>query len=182
MPILQSMSIVLLGYRGSGKTTVGRLLAGRTGRAFIDTDEQIVRRAGMTIKEIFECDGEQRFRDIESTVLDEVLRESDAVIALGGGAILRPANRQALRRSGHTCIYLAADATTLHARIHADPGTAQNRPALTQLGGGIEEVRKVLQQREGLYQEVMTQKIDVATLSAAQVVDQIVNGKTPSQG
>ena len=93
-------SIVLIGMMGSGKTTCGRMLARRLGREFIDTDAVIVERAGMSIAEIFSTRGETAFRDMESELCRELSDRCDAVIATGGGMILRPENAAALKAHG----------------------------------------------------------------------------------
>ena len=164
------MGIALIGYRGSGKTSVGRRLAERRGFAFVDADAELVRRAGRSIRDIFEQQGEGAFRDLESAVLDDVLKLPAAILSLGGGVILREANRKRLIESGLARVYLRADAQTLHDRIHADPATAANRPALTHLGGGVEEIQTLLAAREPLYREVATHELDVTGLTVDEVV------------
>jgi shikimate kinase len=168
------MSIVLIGYRGSGKTTVGRLLAIRLGWAFVDCDERIVASANQSIKEIFETGGEPRFRELESAALQQIMTLENHVLSLGGGAILRPENRDRITRSVHTVIYLQADPAELHRRIHTDTATAANRPALTKLGGGIDEIRSVLATREPIYRQVATATVDVTAKSPEEVVEEIV--------
>src|SRR2546423_802949 len=118
------MSVFLMGYRGSGKTTIGKRLADRLWQKFVDTDEMIIKRAGMTIKEIFEQQGEEKFRDLETDVMKEVSQLDDHVVALGGGAVLREQNRAALKSKPHKLIYLRCDAKVLRDRIHGDPNTA----------------------------------------------------------
>lgn len=169
-----AMQIVLIGYRGSGKTSVGQRLAGRLGLAFVDADEELIRRAGRSIRDLFEQSGEAVFRDLESGVLADLLARPDTVISLGGGVILREANRRRLVESGAKRVYLHADAETLHWRIHADPGTAANRPALTPLGGGVDEIRTLLAAREPLYREVATHELDVSGLNVDEVVEQLM--------
>ncbi len=166
------VSIILIGYRGSGKTTVGRLLAGRLGKKFVDADDLIVMRAGQSIREIFSAGGEQAFRKLEMEVISGLVKEVDAVIALGGGAVTREENRKAL--AGHKIVYLRCDASELHRRISSDPGTSDNRPSLTALGGGIDEIEALLRQREPIYTAVMSETIDVTGLSVEQVVDRIM--------
>ncbi len=95
-------NIVLIGMMGSGKTTCGRLLAQRLDRAFVDCDELIEQFTGRTIPEIFETDGEDAFRGLESQVIREVSAQRDLVVATGGGAVLRQANVAALRKNGVT--------------------------------------------------------------------------------
>src|SRR5438105_407154 len=130
------MTLCLIGYRGSGKTTTGRLLAGRLSLTFVDTDEWIVRQAGKTIKEIFEQSGEQAFRDIETRVVREVCQLDDVVISFGGGALDREENREAVKDAGRKLIYLRCAPAELLRRIRNDPQTAAARPNLTSLGGG----------------------------------------------
>jgi shikimate kinase len=168
------MSIFLIGYRGSGKTTIGRKLADRLWQTFVDTDELIVRKAGKSIREIFEQDGEATFRDLETEIVREVALLSDHVVALGGGAVLREENRAALKKDGHKVIYLKCDPEEVHRRIHADQTTADMRPSLTNLGGGIEEIRKVLAEREPIYRQTMTAELDVTHLSPEDAVVYIV--------
>lgn len=166
-----SVSIVLIGYRGSGKTTIGRRLADRLWWKFVDSDEQIVARAGKTIREIFEQQGEPAFRDLEAQVIANALKLSDHVISLGGGAVLREETREAINRSGHPTIYLKCEPTVLHERITADAATAENRPALTNLGGSVQEIVKLLEFREPLYRQTMTAELDVTNQS----IDDAVN-------
>lgn len=168
------MSIVLIGYRGSGKTTIGQKLADRLWQDFIDTDVLIVQRAGKSIKEIFEQEGEPRFRDLESQVVKEVCQLSEVVISLGGGAILREENRQVIAQGGHKVIYLRCEAGVLHQRIQADAATQAMRPNLTHLGGGIDEIKSVLAEREPIYRQVMTAELDVTNLSVEDAVVYIV--------
>jgi shikimate kinase len=164
--------MILLGYRGSGKTTIGRRLAEQMSMPLVDTDDLIVARAQQTIREIFEQKGESHFRDLESLAVRDAC-ESSAIIALGGGAVLREENRDRLIASPHRRIFLRCEAQSLHQRIHADPRTAQNRPSLTHLGGGIDEIRALLAIREPLYRAVMTDELDVTDLSIDDAVEQL---------
>lgn len=174
------MNIILIGYRGSGKTTVGKLLAEKLHRTFVDTDALLVARAGKSIKEIFEAPppagGEKVFRDLESQIIAEVAAKDHQVIATGGGALLRPENAACVKRSGKV-IYLAADAATLLARIQADPTTAANRPTLTQggiAGGSLAEIQSLLSVREPIYKAAADLIADVAAKTPAQIVDAIL--------
>jgi shikimate kinase len=168
------MSVILIGYRGSGKSTVGRKLADRLWQTFVDLDELIVRRAGRTIREIFEQDGEAAFRDLETAALREVLPLQDHVMALGGGAVLREENRRAIAASGHRVIYLRCEPEVLARRIAADPNTAASRPALTSAGSSVDEVQRVLAEREPLYRATMHGELDVTNLSADDAVVYLV--------
>lgn len=168
------MSVGLIGYRGSGKTTIGKKLADQLWQTFVDVDERIVARAGKSIKEIFEQVGEPRFREIESAVIKDVCALSEHIIALGGGSLLREENRTALRDAGMQLIYLKCDVDELHRRIHSDPATAANRPSLTHLGGGVEEIRKLLDEREPIYREMMRAELDVTHLTPDEAAVRLV--------
>lgn len=169
-----TMSIVLIGYRGSGKTTLGRLLAQRLLIEFVDCDDLIVAKAGKSIREIFSQDGEKTFRDLETQVLREVLSRPDHVIGLGGGAVVREENRKILSGAGHTVVHLYCQPEELLRRIQQDPGTSDNRPNLTSLGGGIEEIRTLLSQREPIYRSAMTAELDVTHLTPDEAVVRIL--------
>jgi shikimate kinase len=168
------MSIVLVGYRGSGKSTIGTMLADRLAKSFVDVDLLIVERARKTIAEIFAEDGEPFFRDIESEVVKQVSTMPDQIIGLGGGTLGREINRQVIRDAGHRVIYLRCDPAELHKRIQSDLKSAATRPNLTSLGGGIEEITKMVAQREPLYRDAMHFEIDVTHLTPDEAVAQIV--------
>src|SRR5690348_15349689 len=100
------MSIGLIGYRGSGKTTLGTRLADRLWPKFVDTDQLVTESAGKSIKEIFEQDGEERFRDLETEAVLKVCERPEVVIGFGGGALDREENRQAIAKASLKLIYL----------------------------------------------------------------------------
>lgn len=171
------MSVVLLGYRGSGKTTVGKKLAARLWQSFVDTDALVTKAAGKTIAEIFATDGEPRFRDLEEQAVLDALALQDHVISLGGGAVLREATRDRLKASGRKRIYLRCDPQVLSQRIAADPHSATNRPTLTAGGASpsdVGEIERLLALREPLYRDVMTSELDVTNLSVDEAVVYIV--------
>jgi shikimate kinase len=169
-----TMSLFLIGYRGSGKTTVGQHVARRLKLEFADSDSIVTAAADMTIKEIFEKHGEDYFRTLETAAVKDLCNWVDAVIALGGGAVMREVNRQAIRDSGFPVIYLHADAQTLHDRIHGDPQTQATRPSLTHLGGSVDEVKELLAKRLPIYREMCTHEIDVTDLSIKEAADRVV--------
>lgn len=137
--------VAIIGYMGSGKTTVGRLLARRTGREFVDLDAEIAHKAGRTIPEIFAEGGEDRFRDLEREALASAMERPDpAVISCGGGAIVRPENRAALR--GAPTVFLAEDVEVLYSRTRGP-----DRPLR---GGSREDFARRYAERLPLYREV----------------------------
>jgi shikimate kinase len=159
------MSVVLIGYRASGKTTVGRMVAERLGHGFADSDDWIVRRAGRPIRQIFAEMGEAGFRDLESAAVREIALLDNHILAVGGGALGRPENVSALKERMHRFVYLRCQPSELLRRIEADPASSTARPALSHLGGGIEEIEMILAQREPLWRSVMHAELDVSDLS-----------------
>jgi shikimate kinase len=145
--------LVLIGYRGTGKSTVGRLVAERLARPFLDTDAEIEARAGRTIASLFREGGEATFRDWEErTLADLTAGNAGAVLATGGGAVLRETHRRRLRRFGFVA-WLTADPTELARRLEADGAGLAARPALT-AAGTLDEITQVLQARSPLYAEL----------------------------
>jgi len=146
------MKIRLMGYRCSGKSSVGRALALELGVPFWDTDRVLESRVGKSIQDMVAYEGWESFRAMEREVLMELLEMEPAVLALGGGAVLDPINRLALRQQGLN-VWLVASAQTILERMAQDPESPLRRPALTSLGPE-EEVRSLLREREPLYREV----------------------------
>src|SRR3990170_1292662 len=121
------LNIILIGFRGTGKTTIGKMLAQRLGKEFVDADEYLEQKEGKTIKDIFSEGGEKLFREIETQIIAELCRLDNRVVATGGGAILREENVRALRKSG-IIILLEADADTIYERIHKNTLVEHRRP------------------------------------------------------
>jgi shikimate kinase len=119
------MQVFLIGLMGAGKTTVGKLLATRLGCDWLDSDKVLEQRCGVSVREIFELEGESSFRDREQRILDELTQQPKLVLSTGGGIVLRQANRQALRTRG-TVVYLDADPHELWLRTRHD----KSRPIL----------------------------------------------------
>lgn len=159
------MSIVLIGYRGCGKTSIGRKLADRLWQPFVDTDDLVVKKAGKNIKDIFAQDGEERFRQLEAEAIKDAAKLQEHVIALGGGGATRKENVKVLRDAGHKLIYLRCEPAELFRRIQMDPNTGTSRPALTAKGGGIEEIAAVMAEREPAYRAAAQAELDVTHLS-----------------
>jgi len=166
------MNLVLIGYRGTGKTTTARLLAERLGWPWFDADDQIELFAGKAIAQIFSDDGEPAFRQWESQVVAELAERSQCVLALGGGAVMRPENRQAISRQGKI-VWLRASAETIWQRIQADPTTLGRRPNLT-AHGGITEIIATLDERSPIYRQCAELEVDTTGKTPAQVADAIL--------
>lgn len=149
---------------GAGKTTVGRQLARRMARNFIDADHEIEARTGVRIPLIFDIEGEQGFRERESKVIAELAERNDQVVATGGGAVLRAENRAALRQGG-TVIYLNASPRLLFERTRLDP----NRPLL-QVDDPQKKLEELYAQRDPLYREVADIVVDTVGGSVVQLV------------
>jgi shikimate kinase len=159
--------IVLVGFMGTGKSTVSRLLADRLGIERIDLDEEIEREAGCSIAELFDTRGEPHFRDLESAVLARLLAsERPLVLATGGGAVLRGENRDAMMRSSFVAA-LTASPERIIERVAGD----SSRPLLR---GGVEErVRKLMAERRTAY-DFAHIKIDTTDLLPEEVADRIL--------
>ena len=141
------MNLVLIGYRGTGKSTVGKVLAARLGRRIVSTDREIIRRAGSSIPEIVAAHGWDHFRDLESAVCKDLAGQDDLVIDTGGGAILRQQNVDVFKRNGRL-FWLTASVETIAARIGGD----SQRPSLTGTKSHVDEIRDVLTERTPKYQ------------------------------
>ncbi len=169
------MNLILIGYRGSGKTSVGRLLSDKLQRAFFDVDDLTCQRFGMdSIAEIWQRHGESRWREMEVEVTRELCGRDHVVIGLGGGTLMQPGARQAVEDANALRIYLHADATELHRRIAGDTRSSATRPNLTNLGGGVAEIEHVLKQRGPVYEAVADHVVEVSRLSVAQVANEIL--------
>ena len=155
---------------GAGKTTIGQRLADRLWRKFVDIDDVIIRNAGKSIKEIFEQDGEDHFRALETAALRECLANREHVLGLGGGTLGREENRRMLRDARVHIVYLRCDVQELLRRVQADPNSAANRPALTGLGGGLDEISFKLAEREPVYREMANAELDVTRMTPDEVV------------
>ncbi len=166
------MNVVLIGYRGTGKTTVAQQLALRLGWDWVDADVEIELRAGKSIAAIFADDGEPAFRDLESQVLAAMIGRERIVLAAGGGVVLREENRRLLKTAGKV-VWLKADVATILARVAGDQTTAGRRPQLTTAGGEA-EVRQLLAQRTPLYRDLADLEIDTEGRTPAEIVEEIV--------
>lgn len=144
----QSGNLILVGMMGSGKTTMGRALARHLGKAFVDSDEEIQRRTGVTIPHIFDIEGEAGFRQREMAAICALVGRDNMVLATGGGAVLLEQNRELLQQNG-IVIYLNASAHDLWQRTRHD----RNRPLL-QTADPHAKLTELFQQRDPLYRQV----------------------------
>lgn len=166
--------LFLTGYRGTGKSTVAQILARRLSLPLWDVDREIESRSGTTIKSIFASEGELVFRQIEAEAVRDLASKEQAVIALGGGVILRDENRQVIRQNG-LCVWLTASPETLAARIQGDAGSRENRPALTSAESIIDEVRTVLNDRIRYYTEAADIECSTESRTPQAVSNQIAS-------
>ncbi len=163
------MNLVLIGYRGTGKSTVGKILARKLGRTVVSTDAEIVKRANLSVPDIVKQFGWDHFRDLESAVCRDVAAQDQLIIDTGGGAILRPENVEVLRKTG-TLIWLTATVETITRRIGGDT----QRPSLTGTKSFIDEIREVLNERTPKYQAAAANVVPTDGISSAQVADRIL--------
>lgn len=161
---MSSGNLFLVGLMGAGKTTVGKLLSKHLGKRFIDADHEIEQRTGVKISVIFELEGEEGFRAREEVVIGDLTQQADIVLATGGGAILREANRHALRNRG-TVIYLRASADDLWRRTRND----KNRPLL-QTENPRAKLQELLNQRDPLYRETAHLIVDTGEQNVQKLV------------
>lgn len=153
---------------GSGKSTVGRQLARRLGLPFRDSDHEIEQRIGCPIREFFEREGETAFRDVEEAVLQELTQAQPGVLATGGGAVLRPANRERLRQAGQV-IYLRSTPEELFRRLRHD----SHRPLL-QVPDPMGRLRNLYEERDPLYRETCHFTIETGRPSVPTLVNMIL--------
>jgi shikimate kinase len=165
-------NIALIGYRGTGKTTVAQWLATRLGWDWVDADVEVELRAGKSIAAIFADDGEPAFRDLESVVVEELCGRSLTVLALGGGAVQRESNRQEIKKCG-AVVWLQASVETIQERIAADPATAARRPNLIGAGGRA-EIERLLAQRTPNYRACATLEVDTDNKTPTEIADEIL--------
>lgn len=161
------MTISLIGLPGSGKSTVGRQLARRLKLPFFDSDQVIEEQLGCTIREYFEREGEEPFRDVEEAVVDQLTQKATGILSTGGGVVLRPANRLHLRERGQV-IYLNSSPDELYRRLRHDV----NRPLL-QVADPLGRLRDLHTVRDPLYRATAHFIIDTGRPSVATLVNMI---------
>lgn len=162
------LSIIFVGLPGSGKTTIGRQLARRWGLAFVDSDHVIEQRTECSIRAFFAREGEDSFRDLEQQVIDDLTRSHGGVIATGGGAVLRQANRLHMRERGQV-IYLRSSPEDVFRRVRHDTA----RPLL-QVDDPLQRLRALFEMRDPLYRDAAHFVIETGRPSVAMLVNMIV--------
>lgn len=160
--------VALVGLPGSGKSTVGRQLARRLGRPFIDTDQVIEQRVGLSIREYFEREGEESFRDLEQSVIDELTLGEPCVLSTGGGSVLRLVNRQHLKQRTQA-VYLHSAPEEVFRRLKHD----RNRPLL-QVPDPLARLRELYALRDPLYRESARFVVETGRPSVAALVNMVV--------
>lgn len=163
-----AVRVSLIGLPGSGKSTVGRQLARRLQLPLMDSDHVIESRLGCSIREYFEREGEASFRDVEAAVIDELTQAGPGVLSTGGGAVLRPENRQRLHTRSRV-IYLKSTPEELFRRLRHD----RNRPLL-QVADPKARLRELFAVRDPLYRETAHFTIETGRPSVAMLVNMIV--------
>ncbi|MBL8336939.1 MAG: shikimate kinase [Rhodoferax sp.] len=162
------MILSLIGLPGSGKSTVGRHLARRLAMPFVDSDHVIEQRLGCPIRQYFEQEGEESFRDVEEAVIDDLSRADRAVLSTGGGAVLRPGSRRRLHERSQV-VYLKSTPDELFRRLRHD----RNRPLL-QVADPLARLRDLYAIRDPLYRETAHFTIETGRPSVATLVNMIV--------
>ena len=162
------VSVSLVGLPGSGKSTVGRQLARRLQVPFVDSDHVVEQKLGCSIREYFEREGEERFRDVEESVIEELARRHQGVLSTGGGSVLRPANRENLRNAGKV-VYLKSSPDELFRRLRHD----MNRPLL-QVADPKSRLCDLFVARDPLYRETAHFVLETGRPSVATLVNMIV--------
>jgi shikimate kinase len=163
--------LFLIGSRGSGKSTIARLLANELGWNWRDADEELEKSYGQSIRAIFAAEGETGFREKESSILAQLCRLPRHVIATGGGVVLREQNRGLLRISGRI-VWLTADIDTMWQRVQADGTTAERRPPLSI--GGRAELEEILHLREQLYRQAADYIVNTTGREPNEIAAEIV--------
>jgi len=162
------MNIVLIGYRGTGKSSVAKMLAARTKWPLVSTDLEIIRKAGMPVQDIIRKRGWDYFRDVESEICKQVGKKDRTIIDTGGGAVLRKENVESLRQRGRM-FWLTAEVTTVMTRIKNN----SDRPSLTGKKSYVEEVEEVLNERLPLYKAAADHMIPTDDRTIEEVANEI---------
>lgn len=166
---MENKNIFLIGFMGSGKSTIARLLAKKTEKELIEMDETIENEEGCSINEIFEAHGEEYFRDLESKLVERIAKKGGTVVSCGGGAVLREENILNMRMNG-TIIYLSATPETIYKRVcHST-----NRPLLNG-NMNVEYISQLMEKRLPIYEKARDIVVDVNNKEKSAIVEEILS-------
>lgn len=165
------MKIILIGFRATGKTTVGRLLAKRLGVPFLDVDQYLEEKEGQTIAEMVAKKGWPYFRTLEKKALRELAALKEGVLALGGGAVMHE-EEMALLRQNACVVWLKAPPALILKRLKRDEKTASQRPALTDMALAA-EIENLLEKREPLYRRFADWEVETAGLTPEEIISRL---------
>lgn len=166
------MNIVLIGYRCSGKTEVGKILARELEKDFLDTDELIEDNAGCSIEAIISRDGWNHFREIEKSLIEKVSRRNNLIIATGGGVVMDEDNVKNLKKNAWI-VWLNGESEVLRERMDKEQRSGKIRPSLTGKDS-LEEIKQVMDVRIPLYEKAATFVVDTSTVTSAEVAALII--------
>ncbi|QGJ69771.1 Shikimate kinase [Planctomycetales bacterium 10988] len=168
-----SQRMILIGYRGTGKTTIARELSRLLHWPWLDADIELERNSGRSIGQIFAEEGEPAFRKYEAVLLRQLLKREPLILATGGGVIIDPKNRSRIKKAGGMVVWLDATLEILLARLHSDSPAAHRRPALTERSAE-EEVKHLLEQRRPWYEECADWRLPTELQRPSDLARQIV--------
>ncbi len=168
-----NMNLFLIGYRGTGKSSVGKRLAGRLGLTFVDADRELVDHTGKEIRDIVHAEGWPFFRQLEKEILGRICRREQILCATGGGVVVDDGNIRRMKESG-LLVWLQADADTIRDRLRIDPVSDRLRPGLTDQGTN-HEIESVLAARTPLYAKAANLAVDTAGIGVDTIVSRIIS-------
>ena len=166
------MNLFLIGYRCSGKTTIGQSIAKTIEWSFVDSDMRVIKEGGKSIKDIIDAEGWNAFRRMERSTLKLICAKDRQVVATGGGVVLDPANIKVMKASG-TVVWLEATAETIRYRMRQDKSTESFRPALTDKGE-MEEIEDMLLKRNPYYESASDFSISTDGIPANEITRRII--------
>lgn len=169
---MKPYNLFLIGYRCTGKSSVGKLIAARLGWPFLDTDSLLVSQSGLSIKDIVAAHGWEKFRSMEQVIMQQVCIHGQRVVATGGGVVLNAENVKLMKNSGRL-VWLQANSATIKKRMMQDSGTEAFRPALTSRDS-IAEIEESLLERDPLYKQAMDFCVETDDRQIDEICDAII--------
>jgi shikimate kinase len=166
------MNIYLIGFRCTGKTSIGKIIAQKLGMKFIDADDELVTQQGITIADMVDMHGWDFFREKESEVIKKLSEMNNTVVGTGGGVIINRMNAECMKRSG-IVVWLKANPETIKQRMLQDKKTDESRPSLTSKGI-IDEIQEVIEERAPFYKGAMTFDISTDTIGIEEAANHII--------